>query len=92
VTGSRKWIWRQANDWRIGCIIVRRGNHADKRNGGTMSDEEAEQIKETYACFGLAAYMDNVLGTGLAHTLLQIDFLTNVRKPQVGRAGAAARP
>ena len=46
-----------------------------------------EQIKETFARFGRAAYMANVLETGLAHTILQIDFMTDVRKEFIRTQG-----
>jgi leucyl-tRNA synthetase len=46
-----------------------------------------EQIKETFARFGQAAYMANVLETGLAHTILQIDFMTDVRKEFIRTQG-----
>jgi hypothetical protein len=41
--------------------------------------DEGEHIKETFACFGRAAYMANVVETGLAQTLLQIEFMAGVR-------------
>ena len=41
-------------------------------------DIDSEQIKETFARFGLAIYTLSVLETGLVHALLEIDFLTQV--------------
>jgi len=39
-----------------------------------------EQVKETYAFFGLALYWANCLELGMVQTLLQVDFLASVRE------------
>jgi leucyl-tRNA synthetase len=46
-----------------------------------MTEQSANdpEIKEVFAWFGRAIYMANVVEVELAHTLLQIDFMTKVR-------------
>lgn len=51
------------------------------------SDEESEQIKETFARFGLVVYVANVVETGLVHALLQLDFLASVREEYIKAKG-----
>jgi ABC-type transporter Mla subunit MlaD len=41
--------------------------------------EEAPYLKEVFAYFGRTAYMANVLEVALAQTLLQVEFMTNLR-------------
>ncbi len=41
--------------------------------------EEAPDLKEVFAYFGRTAYMANVLEVALAQTLLQVEFMTNLR-------------
>jgi hypothetical protein len=45
------------------------------------------QIMETFARFGRAIYMANVVELGLAHTLLQIEFLTPAREKFIQSQG-----
>jgi hypothetical protein len=52
-----------------------------------MTTEESEQTKETFAYFGRAFYMASVVETGLAHVLLQAEFLTSVRDEYVRTKG-----
>jgi hypothetical protein len=50
-------------------------------------EEEGEQIKETFAYFGRAFYMASVIETGLAHVLLQAEFMESVREEYVRTKG-----
>jgi len=45
--------------------------------------DDGEQIKETFAYFGRAYYMANVFETGLAISIMQLDFLVETRKRYV---------
>jgi hypothetical protein len=49
--------------------------------------DESEHVKETFAYYGRAAYTANVVETGLAHALMQIEFLTSVRDEFVRTKG-----
>jgi hypothetical protein len=53
----------------------------------TEESEDDETIKETYARFGLAVYMANVLELALAQTLMQIEFLTPFRDEYIRTHG-----
>jgi hypothetical protein len=50
-------------------------------------EEEGQQIKETFAYFGRAFYMASVVETGLAHVLLEAEFLGSVRDEYVRKKG-----
>lgn len=53
-----------------------------------MIDEDDDpQIVETFARFGRAIYMANVVELGLAQALLQIEFLTPVREKAIKEQG-----
>lgn len=45
----------------------------------TEQAQEAPDLTEVFAYFGRAAYMANVLEVALAQTLLQVEYMTNLR-------------
>jgi ABC-type transporter Mla subunit MlaD len=50
--------------------------------------EEAPDMKEVFAYFGRTAYMANVLEVALAQTLLQVEFMTNLRATVLKNQGS----
>jgi hypothetical protein len=50
-------------------------------------EEQSEQIKETFAYFGRAFYMATVVETGLAHVLLQAEFMKSIHEEYVRTKG-----
>jgi hypothetical protein len=65
-------------------ISVKSANSARRL---TEEIDEEEQIKETFAYFGRAVYVANVVETGLAHVLMQVEFMTAVREEFIQNKG-----
>lgn len=52
-----------------------------------LDEDDDQQIVETFARFGRAIYMANVVEVGLAQTLMQIEFLTPAREKFIAEKG-----
>jgi Protein of unknown function (DUF3732) len=89
VTLAEEWRGALSSSRSIGLYLTEYRTCSDGRNRRMAEKiEEAPEMKEVFAYFGRTAYMANVLEVALAQTLLQVEFMSNLRATVLKNQGS----